>query len=382
MRTLNTPAPAVNVVAVEGRGEPLRQRTADLLSTARDTLSAAARHVGCGGPGCSSDDRGGGCAGGARGAYHPRGAGDGAEDGDRSAGRVWGEPAGHQQPGGSCRGAGARGVAGLGAPPESADAHRRHNVDHPDLHPEQPNRRRCDDRCRRVIGAGDSEYRRCSQRRQRGHHRCAGFCAGECGHSTNGHPVTQRRGRPRRPITITTGGTYTGWFQSNNSAVPAVTISTTQPVTLSRARIIAKGHGVKSAISGTQLTIRDSVFEQTDPGAVVEHRAVELYRPASFVFEYNNLIDTDGVWLNGGTGSPHQMSQVRVNNNLSINIGRYPRPTAGGCCVQFIQLSNISKLPQGRSSGITHGTCRASRLLRTTSAYICRAALIRRIVSR
>ena len=46
------------------------------------------------------------------------------------------------------------------------------------------------------------------------------------------------------PITITTGGTYSGCYRSTSTSTPAVTISTTQPVTLSRARIIAKGNGV------------------------------------------------------------------------------------------------------------------------------------------
>ena len=151
--------------------------------------------------------------------------------------------------------------------------------------------------------------------------------------------------RPRNqeiggPITITTGGTYTGWYQSNNNAVPAVTISTTQPVTLSRVHIIAKGVGVWAYdTKGTRLTIVDSVFEQIDPGAVVNHRAVEVDQPASFVFEHNQLIDTDGVEIHGLTSL--QVNPLRVNYNLAINIGRYPHPTDGNCCVQFVQMDHV-----------------------------------------
>lgn len=149
------------------------------------------------------------------------------------------------------------------------------------------------------------------------------------------------------PINITAGGTYSGCYQSTNAGTPAVTISTTAPVTLSKARIIAKGNGVVGNanynLAGIQLTVVDSTFEQTDPGAVVEHRAVRLFLPGSFTFLNNKLTNTDGVWLAGIDGNPSAMSKLVVNNNLAINIGRYPHPTGStGCCVQFLQLSSIN----------------------------------------
>ena len=147
------------------------------------------------------------------------------------------------------------------------------------------------------------------------------------------------------PIVITTGGTYSGCYQSNDVNVPAVSVSTTQPVTLSKARIIAKGTGVSgwydNSGSGARLTVRDSVFEQINPGGLFQHRAVRLFLPASFVFENNKLTDTDGVWLAGNDGHPVAMGQLIVNNNVAVNIGRYPHPTDTGCCVQFLQLSSV-----------------------------------------
>jgi hypothetical protein len=119
-----------------------------------------------------------------------------------------------------------------------------------------------------------------------------------------------------------------------------VTILTTQPVTLSRAHIIAKGNGVWAYDThGTQLTIVDSVFDQTNPGAVVQHRAVVVNQPASFDFEHNKLTDTDGVWI--ASLSTLQVNPLTVNYNLAINIGRYPHPTSGNCCVQFLQLDHV-----------------------------------------
>ncbi len=50
---------------------------------------------------------------------------------------------------------------------------------------------------------------------------------------------------------------------------------------------------------GTRLTIVDSVFEQTDPGLWSSTAPFDLDQPASFVFEYNLLTDTDGVLIHG-----------------------------------------------------------------------------------
>jgi hypothetical protein len=116
--------------------------------------------------------------------------------------------------------------------------------------------------------------------------------------------------------------------------VPAVTLATAEPVTLDHARIIAKGFGVQGTVTGTQLTITDTVFEQTDPGAVVGHRAVSLEYPASFVAEHNSFTDGDGILLNGSG----QVDPLTVRYNYAKNIGRYQHPQAGNCCVQFLQL--------------------------------------------
>ncbi|HEX8863449.1 MAG TPA: hypothetical protein VGC06_30995 [Actinomycetes bacterium] len=110
---------------------------------------------------------------------------------------------------------------------------------------------------------------------------------------------------------------------------------------LDRARVIAKGYGVQDTVSGTRLTVVDSTFEQRDPGAVVTHRAIELQQPASFVAEHNRFSDGDGIWIGGGTSNP-----LTVRDNLASNIGRYPHPSSGNCCVQFLQLDGV-RTPAG-----------------------------------
>jgi hypothetical protein len=139
------------------------------------------------------------------------------------------------------------------------------------------------------------------------------------------------------PIVIRTGGTYSGCYASTSTGTPAVTLSTSQPVTLDHARVVAKGFGIQDAVTGTRLTVVDTTFEQTNPGAVVAHRAIELQQPASFVAEHNRFTDGDGIWIGGGDINP-----LMVRYNLAVNIGRYPHPTSSNCCVQFLQLGSVT----------------------------------------
>lgn len=146
------------------------------------------------------------------------------------------------------------------------------------------------------------------------------------------------------PITITAGGTYSGCYQSSSAGTPAVTISTASPVTLDHAHVIAKGYGVIDTVAGVQLTVTDSVFEQTDPGAVVDHRAIALTDGAGSVdVEHNSFTNGDGIWIAAPTAAIFTVpGTVKVNYNTSLNIGRYPNPKDFGCCVQFLQFTQVN----------------------------------------
>jgi hypothetical protein len=139
------------------------------------------------------------------------------------------------------------------------------------------------------------------------------------------------------PITVRAGGSYSGCYASTSTGTPAVTLATSQPVTLDHARVVAKGFGIQDTVTGTRLRVVDTTFEQTDPGAVVAHRAIELQQPASFVAEHNRFTDGDGIWIGGGSVDP-----LTVRSNLAVDIGRYPHPTGSNCCVQFLQLDGVT----------------------------------------
>src|SRR6266705_2973982 len=158
---------------------------------------------------------------------------------------------------------------------------------------------------------------------------------GQAASTTTTAPTTAPRSCA--PIRITAGGTYSGCYASTSTGTPAVTLATSHPVTLDHARVVAKGFGVQDTVTGTRLTVVDATFEQTDPGAVVAHRAIELQQPASFVAEHNRFTDGDGIWIGGGRVDP-----LTVRYNQAIDIGRYPHPTSSNCCVQFLQLDSVT----------------------------------------
>jgi hypothetical protein len=141
------------------------------------------------------------------------------------------------------------------------------------------------------------------------------------------------------PITITQGGTYAGFYRSDNPAIPAVTIQTSQLVELDHACIEHAGMGVFSTWTDTRLDIHDSVFRKlpSTPGAAGEQRAVYAYATARLNFDYNRLIDGDGVRFTA-LGSSAGAEGGSFTHNEVINVGRY-QPTE---LVQAFQLTSDS----------------------------------------
>jgi hypothetical protein len=135
------------------------------------------------------------------------------------------------------------------------------------------------------------------------------------------------------PITITTGGVYSGCYESLTST-PAVRISTTQLVILDHATIRHTGIGALWGVAGTRLRSYDSTYQALDPGTGPhDQRAVKVLEPAEFIFENNRLIDGQGILVNVNHRTIPSPMQVRYNDVL--NLGRYPPAEL----IQFIQLT-------------------------------------------
>jgi hypothetical protein len=140
------------------------------------------------------------------------------------------------------------------------------------------------------------------------------------------------------PITITTGGTYSGCYASTSPGTPAVSISTTQPVTLDHATVRHASLGIVHGTTGIQLTVTDSTIQALDPGTPGAYQlAVGAYMPASVVLEHNRLIDGHGVSFNGERTS----IPMSIRFNDFINIGRHEPPSL----IQAIGTDKVNLTP-------------------------------------
>jgi alkylated DNA nucleotide flippase Atl1 len=139
------------------------------------------------------------------------------------------------------------------------------------------------------------------------------------------------------PITISSGGVYSlGCVESTSTGTPAITISTTQPVTIERMLIKHKGVGVYAqTTTGTNVTIINSTLLATNPGGQVDQHACYLRQPASFTFEHNRLIDGHGILL---AGEDIATNPLRIRYNDFLDIVRYPKASVTSA-IQFDKVS-------------------------------------------
>lgn len=157
------------------------------------------------------------------------------------------------------------------------------------------------------------------------------------------------------PITITAGGTYTGNWRSDDPAIPAVKISTSQPVTIVNSNILAAGRGITQGAQNVNLTVRHSVLLGRHPGVADAWpgRNVSLENARNFVFEHNHVQAGGGVYLLKFTGNGTASETIKIRYNVFRNIeGR--RSLAGGLwsttsfiryqAVQFNQIRGLANV--------------------------------------
>src|SRR5579862_5627372 len=68
------------------------------------------------------------------------------------------------------------------------------------------------------------------------------------------------------PMVITQGGTYSGLVVQGTASSPAITITTTDPVTLTGCQISFKADGVECTKTGAQVQITNCTFTGQNPG--------------------------------------------------------------------------------------------------------------------
>ncbi|MEO5996409.1 MAG: right-handed parallel beta-helix repeat-containing protein [Chitinophagaceae bacterium] len=96
------------------------------------------------------------------------------------------------------------------------------------------------------------------------------------------------------PIEIKKGGVYTGNYKSDDSNIPAITVSTYDSVEITGCNIVSAGIGIK-AFGGSRLTIHHNNISGLPPTGNQWGRALDDYHPQFLVFENNNVHHTGGL---------------------------------------------------------------------------------------
>ena len=153
------------------------------------------------------------------------------------------------------------------------------------------------------------------------------------------------------PITITQGGTYSGNWQSLDPSVPAVRVSTTQPVVIEGSNIRGEGDLIKAA-GLTDVTVRDTRGYGLNPNEAGKYPG-RFFRSEGFanvILRNNYMEGTSGVHLLDYRGNGTASNSVRILENQAKNIdGRLSDGTGGFSQsefyrVQFVQLDKVKRL--------------------------------------
>ncbi len=157
------------------------------------------------------------------------------------------------------------------------------------------------------------------------------------------------------PITITTGGTYTGNWQSLDGNVAAVTIATTQPVTIVDSNIQSRGHLILGR-AVMNLTVRNTTgtgLNSNISGQEAGRFVTTQYGFTNLVVENNVMEQTSGIWVYNYQGNSTASNTMRIVGNVAHNIdGRWSNGAGGYMTgandftrVQFLQLDKIRNVP-------------------------------------
>jgi len=160
------------------------------------------------------------------------------------------------------------------------------------------------------------------------------------------------------PIVITRGGVYRGNWQSLDPRTPAVTIQTSQPVTIEDSNIQSRGTLIYSAFQQARVTVRRTRGVALNPGRALSYfaypgRFLLLEEFSSAVVENNEMTGTSGMYFRQYLGNPAKGETIRISRNRALNIdGRYSTgpdtfSQDQARLVQFVQFNNVRGLSGG-----------------------------------
>jgi hypothetical protein len=134
------------------------------------------------------------------------------------------------------------------------------------------------------------------------------------------------------PLVITAGGTYTGNWQSTNPGTAAITIKTSQPVTILNSNIQSRGNLIVSAVSHTNITIKGTHGWALNPN--VSGRSPGRFLDAenfdNIDVENNTMVGTAGIEMGFYSGNGTTANTVKILKNNALNIdGRWSDGNGG-----------------------------------------------------
>lgn len=159
----------------------------------------------------------------------------------------------------------------------------------------------------------------------------------------------------RGPQLITKGGTYRAKWVSDDPKVPAVTVATSEPVTIEGQTQTNGADHIQSSWKGCNLQVRNVTATAVTPNiaGVFAGRFVKVEGFQSLYVHHNDFSGTSGIYGYQWNGKLHPSGRtVLVQHNRARNIDGRRADGLGGYSndfyrVQFIQLNGVKNLPYG-----------------------------------
>src|SRR5688572_25827502 len=150
---------------------------------------------------------------------------------------------------------------------------------------------------------------------------------------------------------ITKGGTYTGNWDNQDPNVAAVVVKTTEPVTIENATIRSRGDLIKSGISHTNITVRNSKGYGLNPNVAGELNGefIDVEQFDNLVVE-NNYMEhvSGGVNMLNYAGNRTAAHTIKIINNTVRNVdGRKSNGTGAGGAGGYMDFNKRTNKASG-----------------------------------
>ncbi|THF86491.1 glycosyl hydrolase [Deinococcus sp. KSM4-11] len=159
------------------------------------------------------------------------------------------------------------------------------------------------------------------------------------------------------PITIS------GNYRSDDPDVPAIKISTTQPVVIQNCVLAGRGHLISTRMQGSfttqaNVTVQNCRGYGLNPDVRMREpgRFLHLQGPANVTVQNNFMKQTGGIYVQGGQDNP--LAHLQIVRNRALNIDGRRSDGEGGWLTpgpsdmqekffraQFVQLNDVRAVP-------------------------------------